>query len=74
MGIYKGGVAIYKLTIVPMLAVAVMRRRLLQISVEPADTKEGGLVNYAGDFKRSGSIEASWKENVLSLSVVGADL
>ena len=67
----NGGVLIYKSTIVPKLAVVLMQRRRLQICVEPDDTTEGGLVKHIGDFKRSGSIEASWKENILRLSVPG---
>jgi|LGVE01.1.fsa_nt_gb hypothetical protein len=65
------GVLIYKSTIVPKLAVVAMQRRLLQIYVEPDDIKEGGLVKHVRDFKRSSSIEASWKENILRLSVPG---
>ena len=66
-----GGVLIYKSTIVPKLAVVVMQRRRLRTYVEPDDIKEGGLVNHVGDFKRSSSIEASWKENIPRLSVPG---
>jgi len=66
-----GGVLIYKSTIVPKLAVVVMQRRRLQIYVEPDDTTEGGLVKHIGDSKRSSSVEASWKENILRSSIPG---
>lgn len=66
----KGGVLIYKSTIVSMLAVVVMQRPRLRIYVEPDDTKkEAELVKHIGDFKRCGSVEASCKENILRLSV-----
>ena len=63
---------IYKSTIVPMLAVVVMQRRLLQTYVEPDDTKkEAGLVKHVGDSKRSGSVEASCRGDMLGSSVRG---
>ena len=63
---------IHKPTIVPMLAVVVMQRLRLQIYVEPDDTKkEAGLVRPAGGFKRSGSVEASCRGDLLGSSVPG---